>query len=57
MVVGKKTAAAAAEATAVRCARERLAGSWDDVKHASMTGLLTQGEFARVRDAVKPPTS
>lgn len=34
-----------------------VGGSWDDVKHAFMTGLLTQGEYERVRDAVKPPTS
>lgn len=30
-------------------------GSWDDVKHAYMTGLLSQEEYERVRDAVKPP--
>jgi hypothetical protein len=34
-----------------------VGGSWDDVKHAFMTGLLSQGEYERVRDAVKPPRS
>ncbi len=34
-----------------------IGGSWDDVKHAFMTGLLSQGEYERVRDAVKPPKS
>lgn len=34
-----------------------IGGSWDDVKHAFVTGLLTQGEYERVRAAVKPPTS
>jgi hypothetical protein len=30
-------------------------GSWDDVRHAFMTGLLSQGEYERVHAAVKPP--
>jgi predicted XRE-type DNA-binding protein len=34
-----------------------VSGSWDDVKHAFVTGLLSQGEYERVRDAVKPPQS
>lgn len=29
-------------------------GTWDQVRHAYMTGLLSQEEYERVRDAVKP---
>lgn len=32
-------------------------GSWDEVRHAFMTGLLSEREFERVRDRVRPPTS
>lgn len=30
-------------------------GSWDDVKHAFTTGLLSPEEYERVRAAIKPP--
>lgn len=33
-----------------------ISGSWDDVKHAFVSGLLTKREFERVRAAVKPPS-
>lgn len=32
-----------------------VSGSWDDVKHAFVNGLLTEGEFEHVRAAAKPP--
>jgi hypothetical protein len=34
-----------------------VTGSWDEVRHAFVTGLLTEREFERVRDVVKPPSS
>lgn len=34
-----------------------VSGTWDEVRHALMAGLLSEGEFERVRDVVKPPTS
>ncbi|NPC97245.1 hypothetical protein [Nocardioides sp. zg-DK7169] len=32
-----------------------IEGTWDEVTHASMTGLLSEEEYERVRDAVQPP--
>lgn len=34
-----------------------VTGSWDEVRHAFVTGLLTEREFERVRDRVRAPSS
>lgn len=33
-----------------------VSGTWDEVRHAFVTGLLSEREFERVRDRVRPPT-
>lgn len=34
-----------------------VTGTWDEVRQAFMSGLLTEREFERVRDRIRPPSS